>query len=397
MEPQQLILGLHSLVIFRSLSEETVIQALFQLLSLAESDDPAELTDAYCDFAAVLFEENDNFSLYLKNLLFEDQNVYIKSIVQKRESALLKNCLYAELEFLSQLALFDGSDIRAKIQSVIPLPAWKTEKIDFSVLYSQRIAEIPTKGFGIFSKYYVFTIGENGALVPVQNPDQSRLDDLYGYETERGKVIANTRTLLAGGHANNVLLYGDAGTGKSSTVKAIVNEYKDEGLRLIEIGKHQFYRLPDLMDYLSSNPLKFIIFIDDLCFDSDDRDFSAFKAILEGSVNSRGQNILIYATSNHRHLIKEHIGYRTGDEVNINDTLQEMSSLAARFGLTVTFERPNKMLYGEIVLYFAKKMGVDMEESALTRKAEAFAIRSGNRNARVAKQFVELIKSGIIQ
>ena len=159
------------------------------------------------------------------------------------------------------------------------------------------------KGYGMFAKHHVFTV-ENGQLVPVKYPDPQKLSELPGYEQEREKVIANTRALLTGMPANNVLLYGDAGTGKSSTVKAICNEFAAEGLRLVEVKKNQLYQIPDLMDKLAANPLKFILFIDDLSFTANDDNFAALKAILEGSVGGRARNIAVYATSNRRHLIK---------------------------------------------------------------------------------------------
>lgn len=392
---KEAVTGLRGLVIFRNLLETRPVSALLRLLE-TEENDAGRVISAYCEFAAALFSESDSFSLLLKKLVLEDENIYVKAAIRGEERPLLAKCLDNELDFFTRLSIFDGSEIRNKLPKNISLPEWQNESVDFKSLYHKRIAEIPVKGFGIYSKNHVFTLNDSGGLIPVKHPDPSSLDDLYGYETERGKVIANTLTLLEGGHANNVLLYGDAGTGKSSTVKAIANRYKDKGLRLIEIGKNQLYLLPELMDLLGSNPLKFIIFIDDLCFDSDDREFAAFKAILEGSVNSRGSNILIYATSNHRHLVKERMSDRTGEEVNIADTLQELSSLSARFGLTVTFERPGKVLFGEIVTSFAEKYGIEMERTRLLEKAEAFAIRSGGRNARVAKQFIELVNAGII-
>ena len=168
-------------------------------------------------------------------------------------------------------------------------------------------------------------------------PDPQRLSELPGYEKEREKVIANTKALLAGMPANNVLLYGDAGTGKSSAVKAIANEFAPEGLRLVEVKKNQLYQIPDLMDKLAANPLKFILFIDDLSFTANDDNFAALKAILEGSVGGRAKNIAVYATSNRRHLIKETLTDRTGDDIHEADTRQELMSLSARFGLTVTF------------------------------------------------------------
>jgi predicted AAA+ superfamily ATPase len=208
-------------------------------------------------------------------------------------------------------------------------------------------------------------------------------------------VIANTRALLTGMPANNVLLYGDAGTGKSSTVKAICNEFAAEGLRLVEVKKNQLYQIPDLMDKLAANPLKFILFIDDLSFTANDDNFAALKAILEGSVGGRAKNIAVYATSNRRHLIKETLTDRTGDDIHEADTRQELMSLSARFGLTVTFQRPEKARFETILAELAKQHGIDMPMDQLLVKAEAFAIRAGGRSPRVAKQFIEQCEAGV--
>ena len=184
------------------------------------------------------------------------------------------------------------------------------------------------------------------------------LEDLTGYERERNQVLRNTQVFVEGGTASNVLLYGDAGTGKSTTVKAIANSLRKQGLRLLEVKKNELYELPDILDELSGNPLKFIIFIDDLSFSSNDDNFAALKAILEGGVASCGKNVLIYATSNRRHLVKETMTERQGDEFYLNDTLQETMSLAARFGLTITFQKPGKDDYLSIVKNLAKQYGV---------------------------------------
>ena len=192
-----------------------------------------------------------------------------------------------------------------------------------------------------------------------------------------------------------MLLYGDAGTGKSSSIKAIANEFAAEGLRLVEIKKNQLYQLPELMDSLAANPLKFILFIDDLSFTANDDNFAALKAILEGSVGGRSQNLVVYATSNRRHLIKETMSDREGDDIHHGDTMQELMSLSARFGLTVTYSRPDKERFEQIVMDLAAQYGLQMPADRLMMKAEAFAIRSGGRSPRVAKQFVELCKAGV--
>ncbi len=242
----------------------------------------------------------------------------------------------------------------------------------------------------MFAKYHMFSL-KDGKITPVRHPDPQRLADFSGYELERSRIIANTKALLQGCPCNNVLLYGDAGAGKSSTVKAIVNEYKDEGLRLIEVKKNELFYLPDILDSLAKNPLKFIIFIDDLSFAADDSDFGALKAILEGSVSGRSRNIAIYATSNRRHLVKERLSDREGDDLHMQDTIQELTSLSARFGLKVTFSKPDKKLYESIVRDLAKQYHIEMPEDELFLKAEAHALRSGGRSPRTAKQFIEYL------
>ena len=201
--------------------------------------------------------------------------------------------------------------------------------------------------------------------------------------------------MLSGKPAVNVLLYGDAGTGKSSSVKAIANEFAADGLRLVDVKKNQLYQIPALLDSLAQNPLKFILFIDDLSFSANDDNFAALKAILEGSVGGRSQNVVVYATSNRRHLIKETLSDRSGDDIHEADTRQELMSLSARFGLTVTFQRPDKVRFEEILLDLAKQYGVQMPSDQLFIKGEAFAIRAGGRSPRVARQFIELLSAGV--
>ena len=231
--------------------------------------------------------------------------------------------------------------------------------------------------------------------MPVKNVDPKTIDQLYGYQRERGMVLDNTKALAEGKAAVNVLLYGDAGTGKSSTIKACANAYYDKGVRLVEFDKSQLTEIPMVMDQLYQSPLKFIFFIDDLSFSQDDDSFCQLKAILEGNIASYARNVVIYATSNRRHLIRESMESRMGNDLHLNDTLQETMSLSARFGLTITFSKPEKDLYLEIVSCLAKEYGVEMEQEELFRRAEAFAIRASGRSPRTAKQFIQRLTIGL--
>ncbi|MBE6803653.1 MAG: ATP-binding protein, partial [Ruminococcaceae bacterium] len=230
-------------------------------------------------------------------------------------------------------------------------------------------------------------------IIPVKYPDPQRLSQMSGYELERQKVIDNTMALLQNKPCNNVLLYGDAGSGKSSTIKAIVNEYWEMGLRLIEIKKNQLYSLPDVIEELADNPLKFIIFIDDLSFSTNDNDFGALKAILEGGVAGKTDNLAIYATSNRRNLVKENFSDRNGDDIHLQDTIQEIMSLSARFGLKITFSKPDKDLYLSIVENLSMQYNISIDKNELFLSAEAFALRNGGRSPRTAKQFIEYLAS----
>ena len=394
---------LHGLVVFRSLLDDPVVAKLLDLTDRMEAGAPGygPVCDAVAQFEAALFEHTTNWGSYLSAAVLEAETVCVRQAASGTLAPALQTALDSELAFLQALCgltldelLAAAGSATGQAQELAFLPRWETSGIDLPAAYAQRMSEVGKKGYGMFAKHHVFTV-ENGQLVPVKYPDPQRLSELPGYEKEREKVIANTKALLAGMPANNVLLYGDAGTGKSSAVKAIANEFAPEGLRLVEVKKNQRYQIPDLMDKLAANPLKFILFIDDLSFTANDDNFAALKAILEGSVGGRAKNIAVYATSNRRHLIKETLTDRTGDDIHEADTRQELMSLSARFGLTVTFQRPEKARFENILAELAKQHGIDMPMDQLLVKAEAFAIRAGGRSPRVAKQFIEQCEAGV--
>ena len=394
---------LHGLVVFRSLLDDPVVAKLLDLTDRMEAGAPGygPVCDAVAQFEAALFEHTTNWGSYLSAAVLEAETVCVRQAASGTLAPALQTALDSELAFLQALCgltldelLAAAGSATGQAQELAFLPRWETSSIDLPAAYAQRMSEVGKKGYGMFAKHHVFTV-ENGQLVPVKYPDPQRLSELPGYEKEREKVIANTKALLAGMPANNVLLYGDAGTGKSSAVKAIANEFAPEGLRLVEVKKNQLYQIPDLMDKLAANPLKFILFIDDLSFTANDDNFAALKAILEGSVGGRAKNIAVYATSNRRHLIKETLNDRTGDDIHEADTRQELMSLSARFGLTVTFQRPEKARFETILAELAKQHGIDMPMDQLLVKAEAFAIRAGGRSPRVAKQFIEQCEAGV--
>ena len=389
---QSLNLRLDSLVIFRNLLKSPVIIKLKDMIMQIGKSGKA--VTHYAGFISELYRNYDNFSEFLLDSVLEDDNFYIKAkATGEKIDPIIETALANELDVLQELSLIRPSELKSLIRFDGFLPEWKTKEFDFFTIYQERIENISRFGFGMFSKYHVFAISGD-EIVPVKYPDPISLYDFECYDEQREPIVKNTQALLKNGPASNILLYGDAGTGKSSTVKAIVNHYCGKGLRLVEVKKHQLNLLTEILEKLADNPLKFIIYIDDLSFTQNDDNFTELKATLEGSSSDKGKNVVIYATSNRRHLIKEHFSDRVGDELHVNDSLQEMTGLAARFGLTVTFDKPNKDVYLQIVKRLALEYDI-MADEQLLKKAEAFAIRNNGRSPRTARQFIELTKSEV--
>ncbi len=383
-----LMLRLHGLALFRTLLDDAVFKAFLNLVPADGAEDAR--VDSVGRFAAALFCESDDLGNYVRTKMLEDENAVVRRAGCGELTNGYADALDAELETLQAFAAVTPEDVRAFTNVSLPFPQWKNTPADFKAVYHDQLENIGKRGYGIWAKYRMFVLKE-GKITPVKHPDPQRLSDFSGYARERSRIIANTEALLAGKPCNNVLLYGDAGSGKSSTVKAIVNEYYPDGLRLIEVKKNELFFLPDILDRLARNPLKFIIFIDDLSFTRSDSDFGALKAILEGSVAGRSRNIAVYATSNRRHLVQESISDRSGDDLHRQDTIQELTSLSARFGLQITFLKPDKKLYEQIVCDLARQHNVTLAHDELIRKAEAFALRGGGRSPRLAKQFIEYL------
>lgn len=391
---QSIKLQLDSLTVFATLKTDPVINKLMILLD-AMSKDREDIVRLYSEFVAELYPHTVSLTDYIQTLIIQDDNFFIKQKAANVNIDLhIRDAVQNELDILQKTARLKCEDVLAEIEYEGFLPQWTTHEDDIAYNFMEKLNNIRKIGYGIFAKYNFFRIYD-GEIIPVAHPDYQPIDQFFEYERERNLIIKNTEALLDGTGASNMLLYGDAGTGKSSTIKAVAAALAPRGLRIIEVKKTQLYQIPDLLEQLSSNPLKFIIFIDDLSFSGNDDNFSALKATLEGSISGCGDNAVIYATSNRRHLVKETFGDRNGDELHISDTLQETMSLAARFGLTITFSKPGKDEYLTIVKKLAAEYGVDMPEEELFKKAEAHAIRKNGRSPRTAKQFIELLKIGI--
>lgn len=387
----ELICGLSGLCVFRKLREQEPVRRLLELLS--SEGGPGERMDSFGAFVWSLARDGYCFSDFLRRAVFEDENPYMTGMARgKGLPEALKENAAAELRLFSRLSELSPAELWERDEE--PgfsghIPCFENHPVDFQEAYEKRLSEICRYGYGIFSSVGMFRV-EGEEILPVEAADSIDLDSFVGYETERQKVFDNTRALVEGKPAANVLLYGDAGTGKSSTVKACANYFYRQGVRLIELRKDQLLSLSAVMGKIADNPLKFIIFIDDLSFNKNDDSFSMLKAALEGSASARAKNAVIYATSNRRHIVKESFSDReSGDEVHLSDTMQELLSLSDRFGLKVYFGKPDKNLYLEIVEELAKREGIAMEREELFRRAEAFALGCGSRSPRAAGQFID--------
>lgn len=254
-------------------------------------------------------------------------------------------------------------------------------------------------GVGMFGLNKAFRIKEKAdndiEFVPINNMDKVMLDDLVGYEIQKKKLVENTAAFVAGKKANNVLLFGDSGTGKSTSIKAIVNEYYPQGLRMIEIYKHQFKDLSNVIAQIKNRNYRFIIYMDDLSFEEFEIEYKFLKAVIEGGVETKPDNILIYATSNRRHLIKETWNDRD-DVKNENgmhrsDTMEEKLSLVNRFGVTINYSKPSQKEYFHIVTELAHKQGINMSDEELCKEANKWELSHGGISGRTAQQFINYL------
>lgn len=396
-EREVLARRLDALVVFRSLLDDPVLARLSSFLHLASAGaGPNELVGPYAEFVSALLASGARtLADHVREAVCDDENAYTRSLgADGGNRELLEPVLSLELETLQAVADLSPEDLLEDLAAEDYLPGFMTGQVDLAAEYRRRVASAGRVGFGIFARYHAFSLDDDGAIVPVRHPDPIRLSDLVDYEREKAIVLDNTRALLAGKPAANVLLTGDAGTGKSSTVKAIANELYPEGLRILEVRKGQLHLIPEILDELTANPLKFILFIDDLSFRDNDDNYAALKAVLEGSVSAKSQNVVIYATSNRRHIVHETFSEREGDEVHFNDTMQELLSLSERFGIHVSYSKPNKATYLDIVHRLADEAGIDYDPADLDQVAERYALRRGGRSARGARQFVDALVAG---
>ena len=307
-----------------------------------------------------------------------------------------------EIEFVSMLADYENVKGHGKVfnqrirDSICELAGKLAECADvetFKNTLTQFYKEFGVGKLGLHKAFRVEHTAEGTQIVPITKIAHVHLDDLVGYEIAKQKLIENTEAFVEGRRANNCLLFGDAGTGKSSSIKAILNQYYDKGLRMIEIYKHQFQDLNDVIAQIKNRNYKFIIYMDDLSFEEFEIEYKYLKAVIEGGLEKKPNNVLIYATSNRRHLVRETFKDKQDrdEELHTNDTVQEKLSLVARFGVTIYFGRPDKKQFQQIVKVLAERSDIEMDEQELYLEANKWELSHGGLSGRTAQQFIDYL------
>lgn len=352
--------------------------------------------ERYEETLSKLLEENiynklsgQLFKAYLCYLIAYDENP-LTLLAEKQGKAIDKNLYKLALEdmegilrlFQCSVSFIEMGTVNDPIYNFLESKPKKEELLDYLLEHYYR------HGAGIMGRYKAFKWDKNEGLYGIENCDRVKLDDLFGYENQKELLKKNTLSFLNNKPCNNVLLFGDRGTGKSSSVKALLNEYYSQGLRLIELHKTDFIDFNKILKYIRNRGLKFILFSDDLSFEEFEIEYKYMKAVIEGGVEEKSDNVLIYATSNRRHLIRETWSDRNGEDIHVKDTREEKISLSDRFGLTLTYTSPSQEEYLNIVTELAKKHNIDLPLHIIRENALKWSLLHSGKSGRVARQFI---------
>lgn len=419
-------------MLYRHLEQGRVLRDLAFLADHYDQDDCPEekLRSSYFDCVNEILElavshglEGNLWHGYLTCLLISDENAYSTSceIAGPVEGSINQVALH-DFEIFRELFAYDFSDmesrlgvngmsmlqsytaasgqgsvfnrkIRDRIRELTVSLAGAGSGEEFQLILTQFYKEYGVGKFGLHKAFRVEHRAEHVQIVPIARIAHVHLDDLVGYELAKKKLIENTEAFVGGRRANNCLLYGDAGTGKSTSIKAILNQYYDRGLRMIEVYKHQFRDLNDIIAQIKNRNYKFIIYMDDLSFEEFEIEYKYLKAVIEGGLEKKPENVLIYATSNRRHLVRETFKDKADrdEELHTNDTVQEKLSLVARFGVTIYFGKPDKKQFQEIVRQLAARTGLEITEEELLLEANKWELAHGGMSGRTAQQFIDYL------
>lgn len=390
----QLYLNAQALSVFGGLKENEGVDALIGMTKLPQAEELARLWAIYYRALCENGCEKDSGGFF-RRLALRNENVFSVRTAAGESTANLEETAAAELQILDTLSRIEPQDFYAAYGEDIRLfPKWERGNRRVPEVADLR-RSVQTNGYGAFfdSVAYAYDV-ETKRIAALENVNPIRLSDLKEYEDCKRAVADNTLCFIEGLPANNVLLYGDRGTGKSSTVHAVLNEFSARGLRLLEVSKSAIPDFPVIFKRLEKlRCFRFILFIDDLTFVEGADNFAELKAALEGSV-SRLDNVLIYATTNRRHLVKESHADRTGD-VHLGDAIQEQMSLSDRFGLVVTYINPDKKEFLTILRKILADRNLTLGDDVLSRLAEQYALKKGGRSGRAAKQLADMIESRI--
>ena len=408
-----------SLLLYQSVLKSPVGQAFLDLLQALHHSEVSglECQIAYGNWFNVQAAKNLSWKDFLISQILTDENPFSRQ-AQQTDSASLPPALVEaarhDLQVLQNLYECSSEQLSKWVRvagqlDAIP-PIWDSEtaqpaekplhdKLEKWSIAAEPLAEYYRKfGTGLFAEYRAFA-WRSGQLSGISHPDRINLKELVCCDWQRDALVKNTEFLLAGYPALHVLLYGSRGSGKSSLVKSLLNEFGSRNLRLIEVSKIDLQDLPVIVDRLRAVPQKFIIFVDDLSFEEDDDAFKSLKVVLEGNVTARPQNVVVYATSNRRHLIREFFDDRPrprdGDEVHAWDTVQEKLSFSDRFGLTLTFEPADQNTYLTIVRHLAEQADIKLAPEDLEHRAKEWETRRNGRSGRTARQFVDFLKADL--
>ena len=426
-----MITGVKELILYRDLENGQILLDMTWILEhLEKKEQISEVRDRFFSCMHDLVElagnygfENNLWHNYLTFLLVNNENIFstaceIRGVTEGSLLSLARHvfeifrelfaCDFTELERMLQAGVFEEFLHYARTESTGKL--FNRRIRDRICELSDQLANAETlevfteymvsfyKEFGVgklglHKAFRVAHVGDDVQIEPITNIAHVKLEDLVGYELQKKKLIDNTEAFVEGRSANNCLLFGDAGTGKSSSIKAILNRYYDRGLRIIEVYKHQFQDLNEVIAQIKNRNYKFIIYMDDLSFEEFEIEDKYLKAVIEGGLEKKPDNILIYATSNRRHLIKE--SFRDNEELHgdlhSNDTIQEKLSLVSRFGVTIYFGSPDKKEFQQIVRTLAERNGIDMPEDQLLLEANKWELSHGGLSGRTAQQFVDYV------
>lgn len=423
----------HELILYKHMEQQQILDDVTFLMENYDSEYYNEE-----DMRSLLFEvvnellelavshgfEGNLWHNYLTYLLASDENAYSTSceIVGKVEGS-INNAALHDFEIFKELFDYDFTDmeqtlnagflefirnyegvsqehgkvfntrIRSRICDLGRALAAARSGAAFKDTVTQFYKEFGVGKLGLHKAFRVEHMEDGAQIIPITKIAHVHLDDLVGYDIAKKKLIDNTKAFVEGRRANNCLLYGDAGTGKSSSVKAVLNQYYDQGLRMIELYKHQFQDLNDVISQIKNRNYKFIIYMDDLSFEEFEIEYKYLKAVIEGGLERKPDNVLIYATSNRRHLIRETFKDKADrdEELHTNDTVQEKLSLVARFGVTIYFGRPEKKEFQEIVRQLARRNEINMPEDELLLEANKWELSHGGLSGRTAQQFVDYL------